>query len=57
MIALFGLMGLIMYPTITFVKNCVTSDATAAPYIPIRGISMTFMITFAEAPEMLIIHR
>ena len=51
---LFSRIAGIMNPVTTFVKNCVTSEASAAPFIPNTGISRLLRTIFAKAPAAFI---
>ena len=55
--ALFLRIGLSMYPIITLVNSCTSTDATAAPQAPHAGISSRFRTKLAIAPPRLMIHR
>ena len=52
-----GFIGFNIRHKMKFVKNCVATDAIAAPNAPNTGIRTKFPTTFRIAPERLIIHR
>ena len=52
-----GRIGLINRHRIKFVKNCVATEAIAAPAAPMSGIKIKFPTTFKTAPDKLIIHK
>ena len=52
-----GLIGITIKHKTKFVKNCVATEAIAAPATPIRAIRNQFPITFSKAPDKLIIHK